>query len=227
MLARDRMPRPSLAVQPQEQSDAEDRNSDDARRSLTRRQVRRLVGRGLHDRHPGVGQAADDAAIARQGRRARYRLHDSGTAAHRSATSTGPRRRGPSSRRVHFQPGVNRTRRPPRSGARTGRALPRREARRRYAICTARGRVDRTIDSKHANLAGTARHGGVPRGRRHHVCLPPRQRTRASSTSERSMRDHPAGRAGVLATAHGWGSPLPALVGFIASRTVDSSASSP
>ena len=76
MAVRPRTGRPSLAALPEEEPDAEDRNSDDSRRGLTRRQVRRLVRRGLHDRHPGAGQAADDAASARCGGRSRHRLHD-------------------------------------------------------------------------------------------------------------------------------------------------------
>ena len=52
------------------------RRSDDARRGLSRRQVRRPVGRGLHDRHPGAGQVADDAASERPCGRARHGLPD-------------------------------------------------------------------------------------------------------------------------------------------------------
>ena len=197
MGARPRTGGPPLAASPQEEPDAEDRSSDDARRGHSRRQVRRPVGERLHDRHPGAGKAADDPALAGQGGRARHGLHDLGLprlAARQfrpgvvaGAAVPGEARRALPTRRQRGYGGHRAL------GHAAGGALPRCQARGRLCHLVRQGAGCRPHDGR--LQACQQRRHGAPRRRARAGRRRPRLRLVDDGASER-VRLHERGHAG-------------------------------
>ena len=163
-----------------------------ARRSDPGRQIRAGKRPGLPDRHAGAGAPADDAAPARPRRRAQHRgirLRLSRLAAGRLRPARCGSAKRFSSSHIVFQPGLNEDLAATAVwGTQQASLFPGARYDGVFGMWYGKGPgVDRSGDVlKHANYAGTARHGGVLRSCRRR---PRRKSSTIAHQSEHALID--------------------------------------